>query len=530
MSSKHSALLRSKILLFTAIALCLIAVAIANLLLIDNDLFKKDGATNLTYYIEGVSAPFSLDPLDVDRLTNSIIVEELVGTLVRTDRSHRRSPYLAESWFVSSGNKQWTFVLRNGLRCEDGSAITAEHFVETFNWLLKLHLGKNKNVPVFQDLEGWTEFKANRTDRILGLSVEPGERIRFSFVRPADIGFLAYLSIPQFGFYCRTNFNRDGRWKQTDRFVSSGPYSLLSIASDRLSAALQARADWPLHGEGSPTNVKVQQTSDLLPLEKIQDPNVFFIRSTNSDSPLPDRYTSVEGAMTGLSSLVVTPFMDNLFSDQHNRAVFLKRFRDWQRTSPLTYTRVHPSNYFYSDQREMTDPVVYPSEYRIPAGSKKILKLIHTSGFPKQALAHYIEGIRVALAGTGIDIEPIVLNKNDPHAFKTFLSNKDYDLRIVSVVAGGGFVNWMTEMMFCSDLGVCFPDPSSRICSLVKEQNVQPISEKEYASRFNQILTEDASVIPLHHSGSVWVFGEGVSPDYISPVSPSPLFDQLRLK
>lgn len=490
-----------------------------------------NGAMKLTYYIENSAAPFSLHPLDVDRIQNSVVVEELVGTLLRTDRSHRRSTYLAKSWTSSPDNKDWVFHLEPGLSCEDGTSITPEHFVETFNWLLKLHLGKNENVPIFQDLVGWEAFKSGKVSRVKGIQAENGEMIRFTFSRPADVGFLAFLSIPQFGFYCRSNFTADGKWKQESAFVSSGPYKLNQLSSDRLRAELEIRADWPLHGESAPKIVSVHQLTDLANLENLKDPNIFVIRGTASDSALPSRYTAVEGAMTKLTALVVSPFMKNIFASDNNRRVFMRRFRDWQKQNPLTGTRFHPSDYFYADQTAsypVTDRSV--DGYSLDLLPSKDLTLIYTTGIPAAILEHYVSGITYALTGSGLRLTVVELDRNDPYSTRKFLSNKDYDLRLVPVIVGGGFVNWMTEMMFCSDLGVCFPDASGRICSLAKEQKTSPISEYDYAARFNQILAEDAAVIPLHHSGSLWVFGSGISPDYISPVSPTPLFDQLRLK
>jgi ABC-type oligopeptide transport system substrate-binding subunit len=111
-----------------------------------------------------------------------------------------------------------------------------------------------------------------------------------------------------------------------------------------------------------------------------------------------------------------------------------------------------------------------------------------------------------------------------------FLSNRDYDLRLISSSIGGGISTWILDMMFCSNLGVCFPDSDGRICNLIKEQKSRPKSEAEFARDFNSILADEATVIPLHHSGSLWIFGEAISSREVSPVSPVPGIEQLSIK
>src|SRR5690606_320132 len=122
------------------------------------------------------------------------------------------------------------------------------------------------------------------------------------------------------------------------------------------------------------------------------------------------------------------------------------------------------------------------------------------------------------------------VDRSSPNGIKRFLSNRDYDLRLISSSIGGGISNWIIDMMFCSSLGVCFPDASGRICKLVESHKYNALTESEYTKKFNQIIAEDATVLPLHHTGSLWIFGTDLSSDGISPISPVPGIEQLSLQ
>jgi ABC-type transport system substrate-binding protein len=190
----------------------------------------------MQYIIENSNVAFSLHPTDVDRLQNSVLVKPLISTLLTTDHTHRRAPYLAEQWEQSGDKKVWSFRIRKGLTSEDGKQINAAAVVESFRLLLRLHIEKNPNVTAFSKVSGWSDFASGRSDFLEGLKATGDSTLEFHFDQPIDEGFLAYLSIPQFGFFALANFDTEGHWIGGNHFISSGAFSLKSIRnSDRKS-------------------------------------------------------------------------------------------------------------------------------------------------------------------------------------------------------------------------------------------------------------------------------------------------------
>jgi len=73
------------------------------------------------------AAPTTLDPADAqDSFGRRSITFLLFDTLVTIDDSRRCIPGLAESWQSSRGNQRWELRLRQGLKFDDGTPLTAE--------------------------------------------------------------------------------------------------------------------------------------------------------------------------------------------------------------------------------------------------------------------------------------------------------------------------------------------------------------------------------------------------------------------
>ena len=80
--------------------------------------------------------------------------------------------------------------------------------------------------------------------------------------------------------------------------------------------------------------------------------------------------------------------------------------------------------------------------------------------------------------------------------------------------------------MFCSKLGISFPDPSGKICELVENYNYGD-DIAEYIRKFNQILFDDAVVIPIKHFGMKWFISERIDLASFPPTNVSPLFEKI---
>jgi len=89
-----------------------------------------------TLRVGGVIPDGSLEPPLLQSL-GALAVSHIPGEqLVFADKSSRLIPQLATSWKPSKGAKSWTFTIRQGVKFHDGTPMTVDDVVATFNRLL----------------------------------------------------------------------------------------------------------------------------------------------------------------------------------------------------------------------------------------------------------------------------------------------------------------------------------------------------------------------------------------------------------
>ena len=85
--------------------------------------------------------------------------------------------------------------------------------------------------------------------------------------------------------------------------------------------------------------------------------------------------------------------------------------------------------------------------------------------------------------------------------FKKIQEGNVYDIAYQGVDTGSDPINWVIDMMWCTKMGVSFHDPIDSMCQLTQEykSNTSAVIDEKYKTRFNQIIENDATVIPLFH-------------------------------
>ena len=104
----------------------------------------------------------------------------------------------------------------------------------------------------------------------------------------------------------------------------------------------------------------------------------------------------------------------------------------------------------------------------------------------------------------------------------------NYDLRIAAVNSGSYPINWVVEMMFCSELGVGFPDVDGSVCRMVQDYRSNNIDDNQYYELFEKSIFENASIVPVLHMSLKWNFSKKIDPSSIDPTSSVIRFDLIR--
>jgi ABC-type transport system substrate-binding protein len=454
-------------------------------------------------------------------------MENVIGTLVKQDDAGRYSPYLASSWSSSEDHKTWSFKFRPGLNDESGEPMTAAGYVEGLKVTLK-YLKKHKGeLPVLDNLVGLQNFIENKSPTLSGL-VHQEDQVIFTFSSPIRSGFLEFLAMPYFGYHSLRNY-QNGTWKTANQVVSSGAYTLEKFGLDKV--ILKKRSDWFSHLRQSPDLVEITQ-EEFSTLSQYQD-STLLMGQMNKDIQVNSDYKSLKGIPEILISVVLSPALPP-FDKVQNRQIFLELFRSLQKERKITDPFIEIDSSFYTQfPREEGNPHqdpqhIEPIKFQNIEASHKI-KVLLTDHTSHEHEAYIRDLITQVMKRFEIEVEFEKLSRAEKDWLQRATSMTEFPIKVLGVSAGTGFLNWATEMMFCSKLGISFPDPSKRICDLVTKENHEPMDPEQYEKQFNTILREDAAVIPLFHKGFSWYYSKNLKLAQ-APVAAPPRFDLIELE
>lgn len=484
-------------------------------------------AKTINVFIGRESRGPSLNPLDSDVTGNSFFMEQLVGTLVRQSADGSYVSYLAESWSVSSDSKAWKFKLRDGLDCDDGTLITGETYARSILRILRL-FAPYSDVPLFEKLCGYNELSEG--DAIYGLRGD-GQTLTFEFEEPVERGLLEYLALPFLGFYTESNFNKDGSWRDNVAIVASGAYRLDGVTSSG-AFHLKLREKALRFVKNPPEALLIHHVSP----EKLKWlPERGFVFSYQLQKRhVPEKFRVVRIAPTILSAIVISPDRSTWLKDEVNRRRLREAIYGAQSLVPLELENARVVREFYDDgsssgesEVELAGVVETPTASDFEGEPLLILR----SENPTLAAQYQLCVLEKALQSLGwkYKIEVFLLGSNEMMSHQR--NSTKFDLKPVSVNVGSAIENEVIRFMFCSKLGVSFPDPSGRVTNLVKQTEEQfgsrvPASAvSEYQRKLNDIVTSDAVVVPLIKTGHAWLLSPDLPAMSASPVGDIPHFD-----
>lgn len=481
---------------------------------------EESKLSELNYILTEERGIPSFDPVHSDTLLNVTFMEQVVGTLVKSAWDGRVETYLAESWEVSTDGLSYSFQLREGLKCEDGTPITSELYRKNLIRVFKLYSAVNKSLPVFENLVGFKSFRSSG-ESISGIVAE-GNTLKFLFNK-TPYGFLEFLSMPYYGFYCDANFDNSGKWRDPHKIVSSSAWSISSFQNDQVR--LTRRKDWGLESYAdSPHSVLVQ----MLPFElakNLPSKNTIIQKRIESEHEIPSGYRRFLGTPTDLISVVLAP-THGLFENETFRRTFQQAIRGVQEKTEALSQISRLADSFYPNT---SSPAALPSRNTTldTQHSKRQKKLrVVVSNALTNAQSSYVKAVLTSAAEL-YGLEPVFTgeDRTKPGWKERLDELKDMDIRVARVDIGGSYEPWVVRMMFCSRLGVSFPDPSGRICQLTDQMNDR---SEETAIKFEEIVTQDASVIPLFHTAFSWIVSNDIGMDRFSPTANLLRFEAIQ--
>ena len=189
------------------------------------------------------SEPASLDPHKVESDVEFNIISDLFEGLVSVSPSGDVQPRLAEKW-ENKDNTVWTFHLRPGITWSDGTAITAEDVVWSWQRLVdpktaSPYASYPGNMHI---VNGADIAQGKKAPDTLGVKAINDTTLEVTLTQP-NAAFLAMLAHPSLVPVDKVLIGRFGdKWTKPEHIVTSGAYKLSQwVVNERIVAERNPR-------------------------------------------------------------------------------------------------------------------------------------------------------------------------------------------------------------------------------------------------------------------------------------------------
>jgi len=467
--------------------------------------------------------PETLDPALVRDAESSFYTRQIFRGLVRIDNDMLAQPDLAEQIVVSADGLRYEFRLHQNATFHDGTPITAEAVAASFNRAADPALagGDGFSLPAaiyLIDIEGAEERLAGDTDSISGITIVDDHTLVMTLREPAS-NFLYKLAGNAAYVVDVESAGGDDWWLEPN---GSGPFMLEEWSGSRI--VLGAFADFydgaPLLGE---VVIRLGQAA-VQPLNLYESGQIdmtevpfYAIDRVNSESdPLHDELT----VMPELSSayILLNP-NEAPFDDLNVRRAIVAAF-----------DRSKVANVMLNGHVVEADGIVPPGildrewpaempDYDLEAAREAL----DAAGEMEVPPAFYGSGASVSLTlvlqrDLGIDADAIGLDWSD---FSERLTARDLPAFSLSWIADfPDPANFLTSMFLSTSPDNYIGYSNPEVDRLLREAEiVQDVDERaQLYLDAQQLVVDDAVLIPLYHDVSYTVIKPYVQGLVISPI------------
>ncbi|VUS24511.1 ABC transporter substrate-binding protein [Klebsiella pasteurii] len=189
------------------------------------------------------SEPSSLDPHKVESDVENNIISDLFEGLVSVSPTGEIEPRLAEKC-ENKDNTVWTFHLRPGVTWSDGTAITAQDIVWSWQRLVSpLTASPYASYPGNMHIVNGAEIaQGKKAPETLGVKALDDATLVVTLTQP-NAAFLAMLAHPSLVPLDKVLISRYGdKWTKPEHMVTSGPYKLSQwVVNERIVAERNPR-------------------------------------------------------------------------------------------------------------------------------------------------------------------------------------------------------------------------------------------------------------------------------------------------
>jgi oligopeptide transport system substrate-binding protein len=139
--------------------------------------------------------PITLDPAISSESTSQVYVMQIFSGLARLGADAQPVPDIAARWEVSDGGKTYTFYLRQGVKFQDGKAVTAADFKYSWERACLPETNSQTAGTYLGDIDGVKDVIEGKTKTISGVQIMDDHTLRVTIDAP-KLYFLSKLTYP----------------------------------------------------------------------------------------------------------------------------------------------------------------------------------------------------------------------------------------------------------------------------------------------------------------------------------------------
>ena len=219
---------------FYSFKLCLISL-LCFTLLIPSCLKKKKSPYTHYKLEESFRYPISSEPPTLDwnkstDTTSSLVIQNLMEGLTEYDFSKKfvqLRPALAKHWTHSADKKVWTFFLQDPVLWTDGTALTAQHFIDGWERLLNPKTGSEYAYFLFS-IKNAKAYNQGKIKNFNQVAVKAGDQGELIIELEKGLFYFPYLLTHPSTFPIRKDIIEDKKslWTSPENIITLGPYQL----------------------------------------------------------------------------------------------------------------------------------------------------------------------------------------------------------------------------------------------------------------------------------------------------------------
>lgn len=164
-----------------------------------------------------IGEPTAIVPIDATTPDDLLVVDALFDSLTAWNDVLDVRPAVASSWNRADGGATWRFSLRADARFHDGTRVTANHFVRTWNELAR----RGRAHHHLQDVAGYRGVRRGRSTSLHGVAALDASTLEIRLSRPLA-EFPAVVAHPALAPMAAPAVSA----AQRDRPIGNGPFRM----------------------------------------------------------------------------------------------------------------------------------------------------------------------------------------------------------------------------------------------------------------------------------------------------------------